>query len=451
MKTLVSGTNIVQIATDYFNKNEEFQNYLNNGDLRNAERLLLRSMFELLTLLTCNLLNIWVASNLARLTSRYGQQGYGRFETRPLCLQIQTGAYVQINGPYARRFDGTEVEKGHRHLFNRHFSVIGHASPEHASKTVLCGLLSPSYDIGNELLMELGVSQSPTRVRTLANEMAGYCFNKEAVLALGPGESLKGKRVVIGIDGGRCNTRENRGERNAGGNLTYATAWCEPKLFVIQTLDENGALSKDRLPIYSGRFSDKDMWQLLKEYLVALHIEQAECVQVLADGAPWIWNTVSELLTQLGVPKERTVLSLDYFHGSSYVHKLVEEIPKNKKGIDKESVLALFKNWLWTGQSSQIVGYCKTIFKRPSDEVKRWMNYLEKHEDKTQYADYEKNKLMCGSGIIESGIRRVINLRFKNAGTFWQKETVEKLIFLRATFLAKRWNILMDNIVMFEF
>ena len=53
---------------------------------------------------------------------------------------------------------------------------------------------------------------------------------------------------------------------------------------------------------------------------------------------------------------------------------------------------------------------------------------------------------MCGSGIIESGIRRIINLRFKNASTFWKKETVEKLYFFRAALLSKRWDIVMDNI-----
>ena len=51
-------------------------------------------------------------------------------------------------------------------------------------------------------------------------------------------------------------------------------------------------------------------------------------------------------------------------------------------------------------------------------------NYLDKHQSKTQYADYQNNKLMCGSGIIESGIRRIVNLRFKSPGIFWYEENV---------------------------
>ena len=58
----------------------------------------------------------------------------------------------------------------------------------------------------------------------------------------------------------------------------------------------------------------------------------------------------------------------------------------------------------------------------------------DKHQNKTQYADYQKNKLMCGSGIIESGIRRMINLKFKSPGIFWYEENVENLFFFAPLF-----------------
>lgn len=54
---------------------------------------------------------------------------------------------------------------------------------------------------------------------------------------------------------------------------------------------------------------------------------------------------------------------------------------------------------------------------------------------------------MRGSGIVESAIRRVINLRFKNASTFWDEKTVEKMYFLRGALLSKKWDILMSNLV----
>jgi hypothetical protein len=63
------------------------------------------------------------------------------------------------------------------------------------------------------------------------------------------------------------------------------------------------------------------------------------------------------------------------------------------------------------------------------------------------YQCFRDQNLVCGSGVIESGIRRVINLRFKNASAFWSPKNVEMLYFLRATLLAFRWNTLINNLV----
>lgn len=58
-----------------------------------------------------------------------------------------------------------------------------------------------------------------------------------------------------------------------------------------------------------------------------------------------------------------------------------------------------------------------------------------------------KKSLPLGSGIVESSIRRIINLRFKSPSTFWKIKNVEKLIFLRGILLAGRWSIMINNLV----
>jgi hypothetical protein len=57
-------------------------------------------------------------------------------------------------------------------------------------------------------------------------------------------------------------------------------------------------------------------------------------------------------------------------------------------------------------------------------------------------------KLPVGSGIVELGIRRVINLRFKCPSAFWNIENLEPLFYLRAAFLAGRWNISISNLTL---
>ena len=63
-----------------------------------------------------------------------------------------------------------------------------------------------------------------------------------------------------------------------------------------------------------------------------------------------------------------------------------------------------------------------------------------------KYEEFRNQKLPIGSGIVESGIRRVINLRFKCPSAFWNIENLEPLFFLRAAFLGGRWNTLMSNL-----
>ena len=111
------------------------------------------------------------------------------------------------------------------------------------------------------------------------------------------------------------------------------------------------------------------------------------------------------------------------------MHKLVDSLPKRYSQKKRKEFLKQFTIQLWQGKSQEIAATCKTLYKRPSKLVKRWMNYLDKHNEKTHYADYQADKLMCGSGIIESGIRRIINLKFKSPSIFWKEDQVERLFF----------------------
>ena len=51
-------------------------------------------------------------------------------------------------------------------------------------------------------------------------------------------------------------------------------------------------------------------------------------------------------------------------------------------------------------------------------------------------------QLPIGSGIIESTVRRVINLRMKGASIYWTEENAEAMIFLRAYYKSGYWQVL---------
>lgn len=428
MKKLVTTTKIQNLLESYLLKKlPELEQHLLAGDLLQYERDLKKSTDQVYNGISELLLEACSKALLDKLEQQGKAANLKRLRRRKMTVQIGTGHVIKIDSVYAHVVP--QNYKQSRHLLANYWKVLSNSSLNHIDKVCMSSVLCPSYMVANQLLMNMGIKQGVSRVRKLTNDIGSYCKEWEVQLSLESAENLKGKRVVIGIDGGRTRTRVYTGQLNKKGNKTYDTNWREPKLFVIHSLDKNGQLDRNQKPIYGCRFGEGDILELLKAYLKRLKIEECSQVQILADGAPWIWNNIKPIVVQLGVKQEQIVETLDYYHAIGYVNSLIQGLPKKYRVKKKEELSKQFTAWLWEGQSDKIVSKCNELYPKPDQLTKRWITYLDKHQNKTQYTDYQKNKLMCGSGIIESGIRRMINLKFKSPGIFWYEENVENLFF----------------------
>jgi len=219
-------------------------------------------------------------------------------------------------------------------------------------------------------------------------------------------DNLAGKRVVISTDGGRIRTRNYQAEKNVQGtHHKFETPWKEPKLFVITVIDQNGKIERTELPIYDATFGEEGLFRLLGEYLKALNINEVEEVQVIADGALWIWNNAKKMLLELGVAEDKIVETLDYYHAVEHLSKITELLPKTPQGA-KQSLFKEFKELLWEGKVKEIIEKIRTRVKRVSKKLKTEIAYFEKNERRLNYPQYRAGKWLCGSGIIESGVRR---------------------------------------------
>jgi hypothetical protein len=454
MNLTVTVAKVIEMVSIEIIKEGEIMSNLLSGNLYTSELLVRDLAHEIFNgVMGVALVHAAKAVNINLLAS-YENEGMRNFEFRPLNIELHTGHRVVVDSLYAKRID--DGHQGSRHLLSRQWSLSANCSPLRVSQVSVTGAICPSYDIGNEVVKTFGSIQSTSRIRNIVQEFSDWCYGRDTSLVIAPGETLSGKRVVISIDGGRTRTREYKAykgivEQKDRRKCSYETPWREPKMFVIQTLTESGEIDRKELPIYGTRFGEEDVLKLLSSFLVTLQIKDAKGVQIVADGAPWIWNNVKTLLVQAGVSESKIVETLDYPHASEYLTKLVEKMPKHVSTTEKKCLYTEFKTWLWEGNVLQIAEKCRTLFKRQSKEVRRWINYLEKHAERTQYAHFKAVKWCCGSGIVESGIRRIINLRFKNASTFWYKVNVEKLFLLRSVCLAKRWDIFMQNFVNLEY
>jgi hypothetical protein len=74
---------------------------------------------------------------------------------------------------------------------------------------------------------------------------------------------LAGKRVRVSLDGGRVRTRRtHRGHKTAKGRHGFAAPWQEPRVLVIDILDEHGQPDRLRLPLYDVLLGDAEaIWR----------------------------------------------------------------------------------------------------------------------------------------------------------------------------------------------
>ena len=477
MELPVSRTKLEELLDKLVSKStRDYINQCYEGDLLGFERVLRSDLDIIYNEICTEVLQKSAEELLPELHEKASDCGLSKLQLRPLEIQISTGHVVEVSNYYGRKTSeafSANFQGEQRHSLALYWGLIGKTSPGYYDKMGLCTAICPSYYISNQLLMKFGISGCISHNRDIMNKLGNYCRDKEEELVIRPSDKLTGKRVVISADGGRTRTRNYTGEVNEFGQACYDTAWCEPKLFVIDVLNDKGQLEAHSQPIYGCRFDERDFLDLLERYLSRLDIKNAKSIQIIADGAPWIWLNLKDILMKLGVQEDKIVETLDHCHAVGYVHDLVKAMPKealqdkieqnNVKGTTQQeqnnkltegsstNYLKQFKEWLWAGKSNEIVAACRAIFKEPSQEINRWINYLDKHQHRTQYVDYKELKLLCGSGIIESAIRRIVNLKFKNASTFWNKETVEKLFFFRGTLLSNRWEILIQNLAKSRF
>ena len=113
---------------------------------------------------------------------------------------------------------------------------------------------------------------------------------------------------------------------------------------------------------------------------------------------------------------------------------------------EQDSYFEKLKESLWRGDIKQMEELVKKGIKGVNLEEFTPFKYFKNNEQRIDYQSLKKQGRPCGSGIIESGIRRIINLRFKSPSTFWFLENVEKLIFMRGIALSGRWEIMMNNL-----
>ncbi len=254
--------------------------------------------------------------------------------------------------------------------------------------------------------------------------------------------------LVIGMDGGRVQTREKQGENGS--------RWRENKVGAITSyLPGDGTKDHPPQPLVTTYVATMGKTEPFGKLL---HVEaerrglrrdpgrdrQAQTVLVMGDGGNWI----DPLSTRERLHDYRIV---DYYHAVEHLY----DAARAALGKDAPEALALaqqLKDHLWEGRLDAILAILQMHAERlgaPKDSDGREhprrvlatnVGYFQTHRHHMDYPTYRRNGWPIGSGVTESAVKR-FNKRVKGTEQFWNVPGVETILALRALWLSQddRW------------
>ena len=261
------------------------------------------------------------------------------------------------------------------------------------------------------------------------------------------GNELAGRRVVVQIDGGRVRLRENKTRqqkrRRKGQREKFLTPWREPKVLTIFEIDERGKMTKKhQQPLIDGTLLGPDhLAELVAYHLHRLGVAQAELVVFVSDGARWIWDRLDWIEQRAGLDPSRTVCVLDFCHAAHHISLALESLGWDEKRRRETygRLRKLLKASRWEEVVDELIEWAHSQPK--NRDIWTEIRYLNSHgqDGHLNYVTFRRRGIPCGSGAIESAIRRVINQRLKSNAMYWLQENAEAMFAVRATLLCDRW------------
>lgn len=167
---------------------------------------------------------------------------------------------------------------------------------------------------------------------------------------------------------------------------------------------------------------------------------QAAEVLVVADGALWIWNLVSD---RFAGARQR----LDFYHASQHLWAVAHALHPEDARAAHEWIEPMLKK-IKAGRPVKVIAELKAVTGRLRGKrralVASELAYFQTHRHRLDYHLGQKNGQPLGSGAIESTCRQY-QCRFKRPGQFWTRSGDEALMCLETFWRNGRWHLLFPH------
>ena len=247
--------------------------------------------------------------------------------------------------------------------------------------------------------------------------------------------------LVIGMDGGRVQTREKSGDNGS--------RWREDKVGALSWYAP-GAGRPDHPPkplvtTYVATMGATEAFgKLLHVEAERRGLRQAETVLVLGDGGNWI-----DPLSQREHLHDQRIV--DYYHATEHLYEAARAA-LGREAPEAGALAGQLKDALWDGQVQPVIATLKAHAERlgppqdvdgpehPRRVLANNVGYFQTHRAHMDYPTYRRKGWPIGSGVTESAVKQ-FNKRVKGSEQFWSLPGVESILTLRALWLSQddRW------------
>ena len=165
-------------------------------------------------------------------------------------------------------------------------------------------------------------------------------------------------------------------------------------------------------------------------------IEQAVRVVVLTDGAAYN-RTIKD------VHFSGALHIVDLYHAGEHLTALMDLLriapSDRKKWLD----------WLDEGRIDALAAEAERNLPsrgKRRKEAKREINFFVKNKARMQYAEFRRQGLFVGSGVIEAGCKTAVGTRCKQSGMFWSVRGAHAILQLRCCILSGRFDAAWEDL-----
>jgi hypothetical protein len=253
--------------------------------------------------------------------------------------------------------------------------------------------------------------------------------------------------LVVGMDGGRVQTREKSGENGS--------RWREDKVGTLTSYQPGDGTRehppKPLLTTYLATMGATEAFgKLLRVEAERRGLRQARTVLVLGDGGNWI-DPLSE---REHLHDQRIV---DYYHAAEHLYDAARAA-LGRESPEATALAEQLKDALWDGQLDHVITTLQQHAERlgppqeadgpehPRRVLANNVGYFQTHRRHMDYPSYRRKGWPIGSGVTESGVKQ-FNKRVKGTEQFWSLPGVETILTLRALWLSQdgRWQRYWDT------